>query len=71
MKRILKTRAKATASPNSKKKQRSGKTFAEKPFIGRLEGIITINGELTKPIIPWEDWDTEKFLRVSAPPRRK
>ena len=30
-----------------------------KPFIGRLKGIVTINGELTKPIIPPEDWDLD------------
>lgn len=30
-----------------------------KPFIGRLKGIVTIHGDLTKPIIPPEDWETD------------
>lgn len=30
-----------------------------KPFIGRLKGIVTIHGELTKPIIPPEDWELD------------
>ena len=33
---------------------------AEKPsddFIGRLEGIITIVGDIESPIVPLEDWD--------------
>jgi prevent-host-death family protein len=33
---------------------------AEKPsdeFIGRLEGIITIVGDIESPVVPLEDWD--------------
>ncbi len=26
-------------------------------FIGRLEGIITIVGDIESPIVPLEDWD--------------
>jgi len=26
-------------------------------FIGRLEGIITIMGDIESPIVPIEDWD--------------
>jgi hypothetical protein len=42
-----------------------------KPFIGRLKGQVTIVGDLVEPAIPPEDWDTDKFLRVFAPPRVK
>lgn len=33
---------------------------AEKPsddFIGRLEGVITIVGDVESPVVPLEDWD--------------
>jgi prevent-host-death family protein len=33
---------------------------AEKPFddfIGRLEGVVTIVGDIESPIVPLEDWD--------------
>ena len=33
---------------------------AEKPsddFIGRLEGVITIVGDIESPVVPLEDWD--------------
>jgi prevent-host-death family protein len=33
-----------------------------KPFFGRLKGIATLNGELTKPIISPEDWDKDWSL---------
>lgn len=29
----------------------------EKPFFGRLKGFATLKGEITKPIIPAEDWE--------------
>ena len=35
------------------------KQVKPKPFIGRLKGIVTIHGDLTKPIIPAEDWETD------------
>ena len=35
------------------------KTTKPKPFFNRLKGIVTIQGELTKPIIPVEDWDND------------
>lgn len=28
-------------------------------FLGRLKGLFTIEGEITKPIIPPEDWDQD------------
>lgn len=34
------------------------KTKAQ-PFFNRLKGIVTIHGEITKPIIPAEDWDND------------
>ncbi len=30
---------------------------ASDDFIGRLEGIFTIVGDIESPIVPWEDWD--------------
>lgn len=35
------------------------KTTRPKPFFNRLKGIVTIHGEITKPIIPAEDWDND------------
>ncbi len=30
---------------------------ASDDFIGRLEGVFTIVGDIESPIVPWEDWD--------------
>jgi prevent-host-death family protein len=30
---------------------------ASDDFIGRLEGIVTIVGDIESPIVPLEDWD--------------
>ena len=55
---IVTNRGKAVAKivPIREKKER------EKPFFGRLKGIVTLHGELTKPIIPAEDWDNDWSL---------
>lgn len=34
-------------------------TSNPKPFFNRLKGIVTVHGEITKPIIPAEDWDND------------
>ncbi len=30
---------------------------ASDDFIGRLEGVFTIVGDIESPIVPWEAWD--------------
>lgn len=52
---LVTNRGKAVAriSPVREKKEK------EKPFLGRLKGEFKIVGELTKPIIPAEDWDND------------
>jgi prevent-host-death family protein len=30
---------------------------ASDDFLGRLEGVFTIVGDIESPIVPWEDWD--------------
>ena len=26
-------------------------------FIGRLEGVVKIVGDIESPVVPWEDWE--------------
>lgn len=35
------------------------KPAKNEPFIGRLEGIIEVRGDLLKPAVPPEDWDQD------------
>ncbi|MEO5937145.1 MAG: type II toxin-antitoxin system Phd/YefM family antitoxin [Terriglobales bacterium] len=32
---------------------------AQKPFIGRLVGIVEVTGDLLEPAVPAEDWDLD------------
>lgn len=29
-------------------------------FIGSLEGVIKIVGDIESPVVPWEDWDASR-----------
>jgi antitoxin (DNA-binding transcriptional repressor) of toxin-antitoxin stability system len=31
-----------------------------RPFLGRLEGIIKITGDIESPVVPAEDWEASR-----------